>query len=217
MIDGRLLLQSLPTLFSGVLVTLQLAIFSCCIGVIGGVILAFSYDSSTVAVRWFVRGYTTIIRGTPMFTQILFFFNVLPYVGWPIPAFWIAVIAIGLNSACYISHIVRAGIASVSTGQKEAARVLGFSPFQISWYIVLPQAIRSALPSLGNELITLVKDSSLASAIGVPELSRQGSFIVSRTYDVITIFAVIALTYLAMTSLIAAMISYLERKMVHHA
>ncbi|HXW86170.1 MAG TPA: amino acid ABC transporter permease [Candidatus Bathyarchaeia archaeon] len=217
MINIDLICQNFPALLNGVVLTLHIAAISSCIGIVLGIILAFAQQVPFALVRWVVTAYITFTRGTPMFTQILFAFYVLPQFGITFAPLSVAIIAIGLNSACYVSQIVRSGIFSVSKGQKEAARVLGFSGFQIARYIVLPQAIRAVIPALGNEAITLVKDSSLASVIGVGELSRQGSVIISRTYDAITIFAAMTMLYLLITSTISYIVAVVERKMNIHA
>src|SRR5581483_870387 len=115
-----------------------------------------------------------------------------PQLGLKLDTLSTSIIAIGLNSAAYISQIVKAGISSVGMGQREAAAALGLSKHDTIRFIILPQALRIALPALGNEFVTLVKDSSLASVIGVAELSKQGRFIISKTYDGITVFFALA-------------------------
>ena len=177
MIDIKLIQESLPLLLRGALVTLQIAAFGALIGIIGGTLLGVAQTAKSRLARWLVTLYVTIIRGTPMLIQITFAFYVLPQLGISLPAFWVAVVAIGLNSAAYVSQIIRAGIKSIGKGQIEAGRVLGLTNMQITRHIVLPQAFRVIIPALGNEFITLVKDSSLASVIGVVELSKEGHFI----------------------------------------
>ncbi len=212
MIDIQLIIDSLPLLLQGVLVTLQIAGIGCGVGLSLGTLLALIQTSHIKLLRGLVTLYVTIIRGTPMLIQILCAFYILPQFGISIPAIWTAIIAISLNSAAYISQIIKAGIASIDIGQVEAGRVLGLTPPQIARYIVLPQAFRVVLPALGNEFITLVKDSSLASIIGVAELSKQGRLITSRTYDAITVFFAVAVLYLLITSTISLIISKLEQR-----
>ena len=212
MIDIQLIIDSLPLLLQGMLVTLQIAGISCGVGLSLGTLLALIQTSHIKLLRGLVTLYVTIIRGTPMLIQILCAFYILPQFGISIPAIWTAIIAISLNSAAYISQIIKSGIASIDIGQVEAGRVLGLTPPQIARYIVLPQAFRVVLPALGNEFITLVKDSSLASIIGVAELSKQGRLITSRTYDAITVFFAVAVLYLLITSTISLIISKLEQR-----
>ena len=213
MIDFKLLLANMPDLLRGLMVTLQIAGFGCGIGMGLGTLLGVMQALGPRIGRWSVTLYVTLIRGTPMLMQIIFVFYVLPEFGIRIPTFWAATIAIGLNSAAYISQVIRSGIASVSRGQIEAARVLGLSSGTIIYVIILPQAIRAVLPALGNEFITLVKDSSLASTIGVAELSKEGSLIRSRTLDALTVFFGVALLYLTVTTTLSLCVAYLEKRM----
>lgn len=209
--------SALPYLLRGTIVTLQIAFFSSIIGFAGGTILGFIQSSSNRLFRFFVTIYVTIFRGTPMLIQIPFFYYLLPELGIELSLFTTAVVAIGLNSIAYISQIVRSGIASIGKGQKEAAHVLGFSSLQTMRYILFPQAIRTVVPSLLNEFITLIKDSSLASTIGVVELFKEGTIIISRTYAVIPIYCAIALIYLTLTTLVSFFAAMIERKMNKHA
>ena len=217
MIDFNLIIESLPKLLRGVSVTLQLAGLSICIGLVGGTILGLLHTSKNKFVRSLVSFYVTIFRGTPMLIQITCIYYVLPEFGMSLPAFWAAVVAIGMNSSAYISQIIRSGIASVSTGQIEAAQTLGLSSMQTTRYIVLPQAIRVILPALGNEFITLIKDSSLAYLIGVQELYKEGMQIKSYTYDALTVYFALGVIYLILTTSMAMFVSYLEKRMQRHA
>jgi ABC-type amino acid transport system permease subunit len=163
-----------------------------------------------------VIAYITLIRGTPMLIQILCAYYILPQIlGFDMSPMLMATAAIGLNSAAYISQVIRTGIASVHEGQREAAQVMGFSSLQIARYIILPQAFTVVLPALGNEFVTLIKDSSLASIIGVAELAKQGRFIVSTTYDALSIFFAITILYLTVTSTISFAVSQIERRLKH--
>ena len=216
MTNIELLQEALPALLRGIIVTLQIALVSCGIGMTLGTILGLIQSSQATTLRFLVSIYTTVVRGTPMLIQILFVAYVLPQFGIRLPGVWAAIIAIGCNSSAYISQIIRSGIASVSTGQIEAAQLLGLSKLQITRYIVLPQAIRVVLPAIGNELITLVKDSSLASIIGVQELSLEGKFILSRTFFPFTVYALVALFYLLITTTLSIGMARLEKRMNRH-
>ena len=216
-IDFKLIIDSLPLLLQGALVTLQIAGCGCFIGLILGIILALLHVSKNAFLRSVVTCYVVIIRGTPMLIQILCAFYVLPQLGIRIDALPTAIIAIGLNSAAYISQIIKSGISSVGVGQIEAAKVLGLSTIDTTRYIVLPQALRIVLPALGNEFVTLVKDSALASTIGVAELSKQGRLIISKTYDGISVFFALAIMYLLITSTISFIVAQLEKRMSFHA
>lgn len=217
MINVELIYKYLPLLLSGALTTVHIAGLSCIIGFIGGIILALAQTSGNKILHGLVTFYVTIIRGTPMLIQIAFFYYaILPALGLNIPALYAAIIAIGLNSTAYISQVVRSGIASISKGQIEAAKTLGFSTAQIVYYIVLPQALRVVIPSLGNEFITLIKDSSLAYTIGVVELYKQGITMRSLTLDAMTTYTAVALLYLVMTTTLSFFMNSLEKRLNAH-
>ena len=210
MIDIALIKSVVPQLIEGSLVTLKIAFFSSVIGFTGGTLLGVAQSGSSRLVSFMVAAYATIIRGTPMMLQIMFFYLMLPHCGIFLSPLTTAIIAIGINSSAYISQIVRSGISSVSQGQIEAAKTLGLSSFVITRYLVLPQALRVVIPALGSEFITLIKDSSLASTIGVLELYMRGSIIVSQAFNSLGVYTLVGLMYLAMTSLISILFLKIE-------
>jgi len=217
MIDWTLIWDSLPALIDGALISLQIAGVAAFIGVCWGTILSLGETSDIKIIKFCVTVYITLFRGTPMLVQILFVFYVLPQFGVLVHPFWAATLAIGLNSGAYVSQVIRSGINGVSGGQIEAAYTLGLSKIVVMLHIVLPQAFRKAMPSLGNEMITLVKDSSLASVIGVMELTKQGSIIRSRTYDAFSILLAVSIFYLLITGVISLCIKKLEEKINKNA
>lgn len=217
MIDVVLLKTAIPYLVRGSMYTIEIATISCIIGLLLGILCGLALSSKNYFLWVLASIYTTIFRGTPMLIQIIFATLVLPTLGIPLSRFWGVVWAIGLNSGAYIAHIIKSGISSVSVGQREAGKTLGLSNQQIIRYIVLPQAIRVVLPALGNEFITLIKDSSLASIVGVQELTKEGEIIASRTFDALTIYLGVALCYLVITTLLTAVVAYVEQRMNIHA
>ena len=200
MIDFSLIIDSLPSLLHGTAISLQITFIAACIGLSFGSIFALAENSTSSVLRFAVGAYVTLFRGTPMLVQILLIYYVLPQFGLTIPPFWAACLAIGLNSTAYISQIIRTGINAIPKGQIEAAHTLGFTSLKIKRYIIFPQAFRITLPALGNEMITLIKDSSLASIIGVMELSKEASIIRSRTYDAFSILLAVSVIYLTLTA-----------------
>lgn len=212
MIDFTLIQESLPQLLKGVSLSLQITSIAAVIGFTLGTVLAFLGQSNSQVVRGCTFSYVTLFRGTPMLVQILFVYYVLPQFHIIIEPLWAASIAIGLNSSAYISQIIHAGIQGVPLGQIEAAKTLGLSTFQTMQGIVFPQAFRLVLPALGNELITLIKDSSLASIIGVMELSKEASIIRSRTYDAYSILLAVSVIYLMLTSIASLLIRKLQQR-----
>lgn len=217
MIDITVFYTALPYLLRGAVVTIEIAVLSCAIGITLGAALGILQSGTNKIINFCISTFVTLIRGTPMLIQIAFMYFVLPELGIIIPDFWAAVVAIGLNSSAYVSQTIRSGIAAVNKGQREAAQVLGLSKFQTTRYIILPQALAVVLPALGNELITLVKDSSLASTIGVMELTKEGSIIKSQTFDALTVYCAVALFYLVITSILSYCVSRLELRMNRHA
>lgn len=212
MFNPELIATYWPMLLAGTFKTIQIAFCSCLFGVIGGLLLGLAL---AYAPRWVTRAISVVIaliKGTPMLVQITFAFFLLPQIGITVPAFWTAVCAIGFNSSAYLSSVIYAGITAVAPGQLEAAQVLGFSRLQTVLYIVLPQALSIVFPALGNELVTLIKDSSLASIIGVAELAKEASVMRSRTYDVITTYTIIAIVYLLLTGAVTLLMNYWQKR-----
>lgn len=216
MIDIEIIKAALPQLMRGAGVSLQISFLACLFGLALGVVIAFLQTSKYRLLRITAHVYVTIIRGTPMLLQIMAFFFIFPAIGIYLSAFWSAIITISINSGAYVSQVIRSGILSVGKGQREAAKVLGLTPYQTERYIVLPQALRVVLPALGNELITLIKDSSLASVIGVQELTYEGGVIKNMTYDVITAFVAVGCIYLVITTALSFIVTSAERKMSLH-
>lgn len=216
MIDINLILENLPYLLRGAVVSLQIAAISAFIGITLGTVLGLLQASKNKLAQYFVSLYVMLIRGTPMLIHITVAVYVLPQIGIKIPTFWAAALAIGFNSAAYVSQIIRSGISAVGKGQIEAAKTLGLNTMQITRFIVLPQALQAVLPALGNEFITLVKDSSLASIVGVAELAREGSLIRSRTFDALSVYLAVAVIYLIMTTTLSLIINALERRLSRH-
>lgn len=217
MIDFPLIWHSLPNLLYGTFISLQITGVAACIGLTLGTVVGLLESTQSRLLGFILGLYVTLFRGTPMLVQILFVYYVLPQLGITLDPFWAASIAIGLNSCAYISQIIRTGINAVSIGQIEAAYTLGFSRLKTIRYIVMPQAIRTALPALGNELITLIKDSSLASIIGVMELTKEASIIRSRTYDAFSILLAVAVIYLILTAALSFGLKYYEARLKQYA
>lgn len=213
MIDYELMWSSLPALLQGACVTIEITVFASCIGYVLGIFFGLLEESDNFFVKSFLRIYVSIIRGTPMLIQILFIFFVLPQIGIKINATFSAIVAIGLNSSAYVSQIIRSGILAIGPGQIEAAKTLGLTKVQTMLHIVLPQAIKNSFFALGNELVTLIKDSSLASIIGVMELTKEGSVIRSRTYDAFSVLLMVALIYLVLTSSVTFFLELYAKRM----
>lgn len=216
-LDFSLMMHSLPQLLKGALVTLQISFLSSLLGFSLGTCLGILQGCRSVLIRCLVYAYITAFRGTPMLVQILFVYYVLPEMGLSLPPIVACSLAIGLNSAAYVSQTILAGIRSVPKGQLEAAQTLGLSRWVTTRSIILPQAFSVVLPALGNEFITLIKDSSLASIIGVMELTKEASIIRSRTYDAFSVLLLVAMLYFFLTTFFSFLIHQLEQRMGIHA
>jgi polar amino acid transport system permease protein len=209
--------------------TVVLTVLAMAIGIGLGVVLAIMRLSPNPVVAGIAWVYVWFFRGTPVFVQILFWFNVPSVihslsVGVPFGPSWLhtdpktiitqfgaALLGLGLNEAAYMSEIARAGIISVDEGQTEAAQALGMTRSLTMRRIVLPQAMRVIIPPTGNETISMLKTTSLVSAIGFTELTFTAQIIGARTFQVIPMFITISIWYLAMTSLLTIGQYYLER------
>ena len=211
--NWSLIADNLPLLLQGALVTIKITAFSVAAGFIIGMLASIANLSSFKPLRWLVRIYVDVVRGTPMLVQIFLIYFALPQIiGQRIDPFIAAVTACSLSSGAYMSEIFRAGIQSINKGQMEAGLSLGLSWAQTMRYIVMPQALKAIIPPLGNEFIAMLKDSSLVSVIGFEELMRRGQLIIAKTYASAEIWTAVAIIYLVMTQVISHFIAYLERK-----
>jgi arginine/lysine/histidine/glutamine transport system substrate-binding/permease protein len=209
----QLLLKNLPL---GVLITLLLTIFSVFFGLIGGTLIAMALISPSNIGRSLARIYVEFFRGTPMLVQLFIIYFGLPALfqefgwNWSLDRFPAAIIALSLNVAAYLAEIIRGGIQSVDQGQWEACQSLGMTSTQTMTDVIFPQAFRRILPPLGNEFITLIKDTSLTAVIGFAELFRQGQLIVATTYQAFEVYIVVAFVYLLLTTLSSFVFKWLE-------
>ncbi len=209
MIDFALLNSALPLLAKASVNTLIIAFFSTLLGLCGGTAIALAEQSTFRILRLLAGIYVTIVRGTPMIVQIVFWYYGL---NLPLSPIVVVIIAIGLNSSAYVSQIIRTGINSVAKGELEAATVMGIKRRDMMRFIILPQAFRAIFPSLGNEFITLIKDSSLAYIIGVHELFKESRNLMNVTYDVISVYVAVTLFYLVLTYSVTLLLQEYERR-----
>jgi His/Glu/Gln/Arg/opine family amino acid ABC transporter permease subunit len=211
-------LESLPSLLRGAVVTLQLTAASVILGLVGGTLLGIARLSTLAPLKWFSRAYIDFFRGTPLLVQIFMIYFGIPAMAnglgfnFSFDRWIAAVLALSLNSAAYLAEIVRAGIQSIEVGQREAAESLGLGTNQTMQYIIFPQAFRRMIPPLGNEFITLLKDTSLVAVIGFEELFRRGQLIVATSYRAFEIYITVALVYLVLNTLSSQFFSFLERR-----
>jgi polar amino acid transport system permease protein len=207
------------TVLSGLLVTVEIAVFGLIIGILLGTLIAVvrvtpKYKTFPKILDGICNVYVAFFRGTPMVVQLLIGYYVLfPAMNIAIDAVIVAVLIFGLNSAAYVSEIMRSGIQSVDIGQLEAARALGL-PYSTSMLkIVIPQSIKNILPTLGNEFIVLVKDTSIVSFIAVVDLTKAFRQIGDATYEYVVPYLMLALVYLVLVLGITFAIRAMERRL----
>ena len=209
----NLIWDNLPLILLGAGVTIKITAISVGLGFLLGLVVSVCRMSGIKLLNAVCVCYVNIIRGTPILVQIFLIYFALPRViGHQIDPFLAAVAACSINSGAYVSEIFRAGIQSVDKGQMEAGRSLGLSWMQTMIYIIIPQAFKHVIPPLGNEFISMTKETSQVSVIGFEELTRRGQLIISKTYGSLEIWVAVAVIYLIMTLGIARLVNYLERR-----
>lgn len=196
--------------------TLLIAFFAVIIGVVIGIIISLIRNNYEVNGKgrisnFIAKSYVTIIRGTPVILQLMIIYYVI-FKSSDINILIVGVLAFGINSGAYVAEIIRSGINAIDKGQLEAGLALGLSYSNVMRLIIMPQAIKNILPALGNEFITLLKETSVGAYIGILELTKASDIIASRTYDYFFPLIVIALIYLALTYFLSKLVNLLERK-----
>lgn len=199
--------------------TLYIAVVGLAIGIIIGTIIAAvevfpKYKRLPKVLSAICRFYVGLFRGTPVVVQLLVaYYVVLPLLGINMPALNVCVLVFGLNSGAYVSEIMRGGIMSVDPGQMEAGRAVGLSYSVTMMKIVVPQAVKNILPTLGNELIALIKETSVVSFVGAADLYVAFSYIGTNSYEFMVPYLVMALIYIVLVMLIAMLIKTMERSL----
>jgi len=214
--DGNLELwrATLPALLDGARLTTIITLFgsllALAIGALCGTLMAFKVPG----LKSLVRGYVEVIRGTPLIVQIFFLFFGLPVItGSPLEATTAGLVTIGVHHGAYFSEIVRGAIQAVPLAQVESSRSLGMSWGRSLRSVIAPQALLHALPSLGNQLVICLKDTSLLAVIGVNEVTRQGQIVIANTFKAFEIWMLVAVLYFILTSLLSLVIRRTERSL----
>ena len=197
--------------------TVIMAFFACLIGVILGLILSLVIDYNEKTGKLyllsdFARMYIGIIRGTPALLQLMILYYII-FKSVNINIVVVGIISFGLNSGAYVSQIIRSGLISIPKGQEEASTMLGFNYFQTMKYVIMPQALRNVLPALGNEFITLLKETSVAGYIGILELTKASDIVASSTYDYFFPLLIVAIIYLILTLGLTKLLNFFERRL----
>ena len=219
-----------PEILAGVRTTVELTVLVMAVGIVIGLVLAIMKLSGDPVMSLAASGYIWFFRGTPVLVQLVFWYNlaaIFPLLSLGVPfggpkflsvsstvaisSFTAALLGLGLNEGAYMAEIFRSGIIAVDKGQTEAAKALGYRPLQTMMVIILPQAMTSIVPPTGNQVIGMLKYSSLASVVALPELMEAASNIYSRNFETIPLLIVASLWYLAMTTVLSIGQYFIER------
>lgn len=210
----ELLIQIYPKLLAGLGVTIQLTVISLLLAIVMGMISCFFRISKLKVLNFISNVYVDIIRGTPLLVQAFFvYFGITQALSFRMSAFTAAIIVLSLNAGAYLSEIFRSGISAISIGQMEAARSLGLPYSKAMTKVILPQAFRIVIPSIVNQFIITIKDTSILSVIGLPELTFNGKIIVARNFESFKVYAMVGIMYFIVIMILTKVSKVIERRM----
>jgi His/Glu/Gln/Arg/opine family amino acid ABC transporter permease subunit len=211
--DWAVIWYAAPYMLQGAIVTIEISACAMVVATLVGIVFGLLSVSDLKPVRAVIRAYVYFVRGTPTLVQVFLVYFALPRIGFELSAFWSGVVALAFNSAGFISEIVRGGLQSIDAGQTEAALAIGMTNRQATLFILMPQSLRRITPPLTNELISLVKSSSLLSVISISELTRSAQVIIAQTFTPFELYAALAVYYLVIISVLAWFSEYIERRL----
>ena len=201
------------TYIDATVTTLKVSLIALLIGLVLGIAICLAKISTIKILNISATIYVEIIRNTPILVQIMIIYFALPEVGISFTPFMSAIIALSINSGAYVSEIFRSGILAIDKGQMEAGRSLGLSYFQTMKFIILPQALKNSLPALGNEFISLVKESSIVYFVGVADIMFAANTVKNATYETFGPYLIAAAIYFIITSVLSFLVKRLEKKL----
>jgi polar amino acid transport system permease protein len=213
MFNLSVFLQGFPLLFKAALATIGISLAGLVIGFFVAVAVCAARLSHDAFARALGGAYVFFFRGVPLLVQLLLVYYLLPFVGINVPPLVAAISTCALCSAAYVAEILRGGFLGIPHGQVEAARLLGLSRFNMLWRIQVPQAFRLTLPALGNEMVLLLKASSLVSVVGVAELTRTSQNIAASTYRPLEAYLAAALIYFVINGALSLAAHYAEHRL----
>ncbi|HSP23275.1 MAG TPA: amino acid ABC transporter permease [Planococcus sp. (in: firmicutes)] len=209
------IMNALPYLMEGLQVTLYIFLIAIVLGFIIGLIVALLRLAPFKILNWIAKFFVDAIRGTPFIVQLFFIYFGLNSLGFfSMDNTTAGIVTVAINAGAYFSEIIRAGIQSIDRGQTEAARSLGLNATQNMRYIILPQAFRRMLPTITNQAIISLKDTSLLSVIGIADLTQEGRIQASQTFEAFTIYLTLGVIYFIVIYLLSMLASFVERKFV---
>jgi len=201
-----------PVLLRGLLVTLELTVCALVLSLALGLVWVALGRAQSAPLRWIARTVITVVRGIPIIVQLFFIYFVLPDWGLDLPPFLAGVFGLGLAYSVYQAENIRGGIGAVDKGLIEAGTALGMNRFTLWRRVMLPLGLRHALPAMGNSMVMLLKDTSIASTITIAELTREGQLLAISTFKNGSVYALLALLYLAASLPLSALVRMLERR-----
>jgi len=202
---------ALPAFLQGVVITLELTAVGLAMGFVLGMLAALARVYGGKWTRRFAVGYIELFRGTPLLVQLFLFYYGLPGLGITLSRMTAAFLALGLNSGAYQAEYLRGAILAIGDGQMMAGRAIGMSRIKAIRYIIMPQALRLAIPAWSNEPISLLKSTAIAFLIAVPDLMTKAKSVAARTYDPIGTYLAVAVVYLVLVFILDEGLKYLER------
>lgn len=210
--QADIIIQALPLLLEGLGATLKLCLLSFLLALAGGVIVGV-LRSKSVFFRKLFAPYVEIFRGTPLLIQLFFIYYGLPSLGITMDNYTAGTLGLGLNGGAYISEIIRGALLSVDPGQEEASKALGLNWYQAMGFVILPQAVRVAVPPLVNAFSTIIKESSLVSVLAITELTRASQLVYTRTFRAFEIYLAVGFLYFTIIYSASLVSARLEKRL----
>lgn len=207
------IVAAMPMLLEGLKVTLYIFVIAIILGFLIGLVVALLRLGPIKVLNWIAKAYVDAIRGTPFIVQLFFIYfgvNSLNFIS--LNSTTAGIITVAINAGAYFAEIIRAGIQSINKGQTEAARSIGFTASQTMRYVILPQAFRRMLPTITNQSIISLKDTSLLSVIGIADLTQQGQIQASATFEAFKIWLVVGVIYFIVIYLLTVLANFVERR-----
>jgi His/Glu/Gln/Arg/opine family amino acid ABC transporter permease subunit len=208
--DLDIALANFGPLLAGLLMTVGLILVVMLLSLVFALLVALGGLSRFRVLRWTVKAYIEVIRGTPLLLQLVYIYYVLPEAGIRLDSFTAGVVALTLNYSAYLSEVYRSGIQAIARGQHDAAAALGMTGPLAMRRIILPQAIRIVIPTLGNYFIGLFKDTALCSVVSIQEVMFTSQILAARNFQYITLYTVVGIMYFAVSFPAARLVGYLE-------
>lgn len=203
--------ENLGPLLAGLVMTVELTVVVICLSLVFALLVALGGMSQIRPLRFLIKAYVEVMRGTPLLLQLVYVYYVLPEIGIRLDSFTAGVIALTLNYSAYLSEVYRGGIQAIQRGQHDAAAALGMTRSLAMRRIILPQAIRIVVPTLGNYFIGLFKDTALCSVVSIQEVLFTAQILAARNFQYFTLYTVVGAMYFAVSFPAARLVGYLER------